>query len=189
MRKNDFKNQVVLEVPATCGNLGSGFDSYGLAINIYNRYTCRIMFEDDPFYEKIQNKKYPIFWDIDDTLKSEITFDKSNFLLKSLLQIFMEKDIALPPLYIKIDIKIPISRGLGSSANAIVAGLFIGREILRRFHDHEFGTDEIQYLAHNLEGHPDNITPAIFGGFAFCFGGSLGDFICKKIKNKFQLLY
>ena len=120
-----------IRVPATSANLGPGFDSLGVAIDMYNYYS---------FKEGVSN---------DNNLVYEAynkTFEKLN------------KEII--PVIIEIQDEIPISRGLGSSASCIVGGIMGALTLLELPLDREF----ILSLGTEIEGHPDNVTPAIFGG-------------------------
>ena len=136
---------IKVRVPATSANLGPGFDSLGIALNIYNEYEFGleenkgIFFEG--FEEEFQNEDNIIFMAI------KKVFDKYDFKFNGIRIKIIKQDI-------------PISRGLGSSSSCIVAGL-IGAFALMNM---EINRDEILSLAVDIEGHPDNVCPAIFGG-------------------------
>lgn len=126
----EFKNKKVL-VCATSANLGPGFDTLGIALNLYNEFSL----------EKGGGEK---------TL-ADISFKKYyEYIGKS-----------APDFKIKIEkSNIPIARGLGSSASLIVAGLVLANELENK----KLSDEEILKLATKIEGHPDNVAPAIFGG-------------------------
>lgn len=136
---------IKVRVPATSANLGPGFDSLGIALNIYNEYEFELkeskglLFEG--FEEEFQNEDNIIFMAI------KKVFDKYDFKFNGIRIKIIKQDI-------------PISRGLGSSSSCIVAGL-IGAFALMNM---EINRDEILSLAVDIEGHPDNVCPAIFGG-------------------------
>ncbi|SHD77753.1 Homoserine kinase [[Clostridium] ultunense Esp] len=134
---------VKVRVPATTANLGPGFDTLGLALNLYNEFT----FEEIPEGYKISG------------FKKEYG-STNNLVYRSIKETFRE--IGYTPTGISIDANtnIPISRGLGSSASCILAGVIGGNELAGR----PLGKDEIFQLATKIEGHPDNIAPALFGG-------------------------
>ncbi|MDR0199445.1 MAG: homoserine kinase [Streptococcaceae bacterium] len=128
-------------VPATSANLGCGFDSLGLAVNLY--LTLEITGSADT-------------WHIDHDLGPEIASDASNLILTTALKIAP----SLTPQTLRMTSDIPLEHGLGSSSSAIVAGILLA--------DHLAGlgltTEEMLRLACDIEGHPDNVAPAILGG-------------------------
>ncbi|WP_195514613.1 homoserine kinase [Paraclostridium bifermentans] len=136
---------IKVRVPATSANLGPGFDSLGIALNIYNEYEFELKESKGLFFEgfeeEFQNEDNIIFMAI------KKVFDKYDFKFNGIRIKIIKQDI-------------PISRGLGSSSSCIVAGL-IGAFALMNM---EINRDEILSLAVDIEGHPDNICPAIFGG-------------------------
>lgn len=132
-----------IKVPATCANLGPGFDTLGLALDLYNTYHI----------EEIESGL--------EITGCEAEFaDENNLVYTSMMNCF--KKIGYNPTGIKIDMKteIPISRGLGSSAACIIAGVRGANLIAGSPLDKE----EIFKIATKIEGHPDNIAPALFGG-------------------------
>lgn len=135
---------VKVRVPATSANLGAGFDSLGISLSIYNEYEFSLE-EEGLFFEGIEEE-----------FKNE-----DNIILMAMKKVFNKYDFKFSGLRIKI-IKqdIPISRGLGSSSSCIVAGLMGAFALMGRDIDKE----EVLKLAVNIEGHPDNVCPAIFGG-------------------------
>ncbi len=143
---------IKVKVPATAANLGPGYDSFGLALNLFNRYT----------FFKRDNKKLTI--SIKDQNNDVINLKKEdNLILQSLLflkDIYPNK-INPPGLNIEVKLNYPLNRGLGSSANAIIATL----NGLNKLFDLEINNKEILNIALEIEGHPDNIVPAFHGGF------------------------
>lgn len=125
--------------------MGPGFDSLGIALNIYNEYEFELKESKGLFFEgfeeEFQNEDNIIFMAI------KKVFDKYDFKFNGIRIKIIKQDI-------------PISRGLGSSSSCIVAGL-IGAFALMNM---EINRDEILSLAVDIEGHPDNVCPAIFGG-------------------------
>ena len=136
---------IKVRVPATSANLGPGFDSLGIALNIYNEYEFELKEDKGLFFEGVeeefQNKDNIIFMAI------KKVFDKYYFKFNGIKIKIIKQDI-------------PISRGLGSSSSCIVAGLIGAFALMGR----EINRDEILSLAVDIEGHPDNVCPAIFGG-------------------------
>lgn len=128
-------------VPASSANLGPGFDSLGLAVDRY--LTLEVL-------EKTPN------WQIEHDLGPEVSHDETNLVIKSALT--LDKD--LTPHRIKMNSEIPLARGLGSSSAAIVAGLKLAQVLSAK----QFSDQELLEVATKLEGHPDNVAPALFGG-------------------------
>lgn len=128
-------------VPASSANLGPGFDSLGLAVDRY--LTLEVL-------EKMPN------WQIEHDLGPEVSHDETNLVIKSALT--LDKD--LTPHRIKMNSEIPLARGLGSSSAAIVAGLKLAQVLSAK----QFSDQELLEVATKLEGHPDNVAPALFGG-------------------------
>ncbi|MGL4607558.1 MAG: homoserine kinase [Eubacteriaceae bacterium] len=135
---------IKVQVPGTSANIGPGFDAFGLALNIYNTFT---------FMEKTDGKL---------TIRGvERKYQSNtNLVYRSMQKVFNQVNYQPKGLYIHTQVDIPISRGLGSSATCIVGGLF-GANALS---GNQLTTEELFNLAVEMEGHPDNVAPAIFGG-------------------------
>ena len=135
--------KVTVRVPATTANLGPGFDAFGCALNLYTDVT----FEEiesgleitgcDEAYTGPDNLAYTAFCAVVTSLNEEVGGVK-----------------------IHIDAHIPIGRGLGSSAALLVAGA-IGANVLR---GNRLSTQGLLNITNAMEGHPDNLAPAFFGG-------------------------
>ena len=127
-------------VPATSANVGPGFDSVGVAVTKYL---------------EIQVCEEREEWMIEHQLGKWIPRDERNLLLKIALQIAPD----LQPRRLKMVSDIPLARGLGSSSSVIVAGIELANQLGNlQLTDH----DKLQ-LATKIEGHPDNVAPAIYG--------------------------
>ncbi len=136
---------IEVKVPATSANMGSGYDSIGIALNLYNTIK---MEESDCI-------------DISDVSGASIPMDETNLIYQCAKKVY---DICGKPLKgMKIieQCDIPQTRGLGSSSACTVAGILGANALLGNPLDRESIID----LAANIEGHPDNSTPAILGGF------------------------
>ena len=147
--------KVSVKVPATTANLGPGFDSLGLALPIYNIVTVE---------ETIMPGTGIEINIIDETNEQNvlsIPTDENNIVYKAIELLY--NSIGQTPSELKITIKtnIPIARGLGSSAAVIVGGLMAANELLGRPADEA----ALLSIATEIENHPDNITPAVVGGF------------------------
>ena len=137
-------------VPATSANIGPGYDCLGIALNLYNKF----YFEEIDEGIIIENKE-----------KEYI--DEDNMVYQSMLYFFEKVKPSIVPKGIKIKIvdDIPICRGLGSSATCIVAGL-MGANYLSKSN---LNKEKILKLATEIEGHPDNVAPAIYGNMIVSF--------------------
>jgi homoserine kinase len=130
-----------IKVPATSANMGPGFDSVGVALGLY--LTLEIVGPSAS-------------WVIDHELGEGIPHDERNMVIETILR--FAPDVA--PHHLVMTSDIPTARGLGSSSSAIVAGIAIA-EILS---GQKWDTATKINMANELEGHPDNIAPAIAGG-------------------------
>ncbi|MCF0149094.1 MAG: homoserine kinase [Clostridium sp.] len=133
-----------VRVPATSANMGPGFDSLGIALNLYNEFE----FSE----EGTENKFYGF--------KDEFC-NEENMVYKAMMSCF--EKCKYKPKGIKINLlreDIPISRGLGSSSTCIVAGLLGANSIM----GNPLTLNELFKIGVEIEGHPDNIAPAFFGG-------------------------
>ena len=150
--KPTFKAQPMqVQVPATSANLGPGFDTLGLALGMHDRYIAQVLDEQ--------------IIDIDVTgegADSLVRTDK-NLVIKAMYKGFdflggKPRGIALRALNV-----IPHGRGLGSSASAIVGGLSLARALVLGGNE-RMSNDDMLNLANDMEGHPDNVAAAIYGG-------------------------
>lgn len=135
--------KVTVKVPATSANLGPGFDSFGLALTLYNTITLK---ETDGGLE---------FTGCPAEYANE-----DNLIFVSYKAAMDYMDIPIKGLKVDISSHIPISRGLGSSAALLTAGA-MGANVL---HGSPLSLQEILEVTNPIEGHPDNLAPAIFGG-------------------------
>lgn len=136
---------IEIKVPATSANVGAGFDCLGLAVQLYN--TVYIENSDKIEVESLDGSFVPK--------------GASNMIYKSATRLFEECGKKLYGLKIGQKNDIPMTRGLGSSSACVVAGL-LGANLLL---NNPLDTSAIIDLAAKIEGHPDNSTPAIVGGF------------------------
>jgi len=149
--KPTFKAQPIqVQVPASTANLGPGFDCLGLALNMHDRYMAQVMDE--------------VGVDIDVTGEGadNVLTTEKNLIIKAMYKGFdflggRPRGIALRQLNV-----IPHGRGLGSSAAAIVGGLALARGLVLGGNE-RMSNDEMLTIANEMEGHPDNVSAAIFG--------------------------
>lgn len=166
--------KVSVKVPATTANFGSGFDCFGMALPIYNTITIEetvlpgtgieinIISETD---------------DDDEFAIEHIPKDENNIIYKAVEMLY--NSIGQSPTELKINIKsqIPIAKGLGSSASIIVGGLLAANELLNKPADEA----ALLSIATEVEGHPDNVTPAIVGGLVMSSQEDDGSIIYRRL--------
>ncbi len=149
---------VSVSVPATTANLGPGFDCLGAALTLPNRFTFSRLEEDVDQHPVIHAQGEG---------SDKIQTDKSNFVYRSFCRLYAQIGQPVPPVRIEIDASIPLARGLGSSATAIVGGL-VGANVLA---GDPLDLKAIANLATEIEGHPDNVVPALLGGCRLAASG------------------
>jgi len=150
-----MEKTVKVRVPGTSANCGPGFDTLGLACTIYNDLELTLLSEERLEIE-IQGEG-----------AERIPRDARNMIWRSVRTLLSHanREKEFPGARMKMLNRVPLSRGLGSSAAAIVAGLKAANVLL----DNQFSRRELLQIATEIEGHPDNVAPAIFGGFTVSF--------------------
>lgn len=167
--------KVSVKVPATTANIGPGFDCLGMALPIYNTITIEetvlpgtgveinVLADNDSF---------------DQLSLDHVPSDENSIVYKAVELLY--NSIGQSPSELKINIhsNIPVARGLGSSSSVIVGALIAANELLGR------PADEVALLsiACEIEGHPDNITPAIVGGLVISSQEEDGSVIYRKLE-------
>ena len=136
--------KIKVSVPATSANIGSGFDALGLAVTLYNTVT----FEESDHL------------DISAADGTRIPRGETNLVYRSAKGLFDKVGKTMPPLKLVQTNAIPMARGLGSSSACIIAGLLGANRMLGDV----LNTQELLTLATSIEGHPDNVAPAVYGG-------------------------
>ncbi|MBO8434401.1 MAG: homoserine kinase [Tyzzerella sp.] len=136
-----------IRVPATSANMGSGFDSIGIALKLYNH----LWFEEIEKGVEIETKRKQLI---------EIPTDKTNLIYRTMVDFYAEIGKVMPGVRLIQEDYIPATRGLGSSAACIVAGLMAANHLSGC----NYGKDELAQIAAKIEGHPDNSNPALLGG-------------------------
>ena len=166
--------KVSVKVPATTANIGPGFDCLGMALPIYNTITIE---ETVLPGTGIEINVIAESAAIDELSLEHIPLDENSLVYKAVELLY--NSIGQTPSELKINIhsNIPVARGLGSSASVIVGALIAANELLGK------PADEVALLsiACEIEGHPDNITPAIVGGLVLSSQEDDGSVIYRKL--------
>jgi homoserine kinase len=139
--------RVLVQVPATTANLGPGFDVLGMALNLYN---------DVEMEETAEGLQITVEGEGAETIPR----DESNLVFQMAQAVFERVGRAPCGLRLHLRNRIPVTRGLGSSSAAVVGGLAAANRLL----GDPLTLQELFELATEIEGHPDNVAPAIFGG-------------------------
>ncbi len=143
--------KVRVKVPASTANLGPGFDCLGMALQLHAWIEIGLAQET-----RIQLWGHHM---------KDVPTDKSNLIYEVAQLLFQEAGISHPELEISMYSEIPLTRGLGSSASAIIGALMGANALI----NHPFSTDEIFQIACKLENHPDNVSASLFGGIVVSF--------------------
>ncbi len=138
---------VRVQVPASTANMGPGFDCLGMALQLYNSV-------------EISTTGSGLYIDINGEGAPDIPRDENNVVYQAAIRVFNQVGFNHGGLRLKLNNNIPVSRGLGSSTSAIVGGI-IAANIISGGH---LGQREILNMACAMEGHPDNVAAALFGG-------------------------
>jgi homoserine kinase len=144
-------HQVQVRVPATTANLGSGFDIFGLALQLYNVFTFTITTQPG--------------WRVSLPPGVRLPANEDNLVFRAARRLFTQVGTMPQSLHLQLDMHIPLSRGLGSSSSAIVGGLLAANQLT----GNTLSQADLLALAVEIEGHPDNVTPALVGGFTVSY--------------------
>lgn len=150
---SDFPT-VNVKVPATTANIGPGFDCLGAALTLHNRF----QFTD--LGPQITPNQPQVEIQVSGPEADRVQTDASNLVYQAFATYYRHLHQSPPAVQIHIQLGVPLARGLGSSATAIVAGLLGANELAGQPLDRS----EMLELAIQIEGHPDNVTPALLGG-------------------------
>ncbi len=142
-----------IRVPGTSANCGPGFDSVGMACTISNYLTL----------EETTNHKITV--EVEGKGQGVIPGAERNIAVQAALSVFEGVDYHHTGFVVKMTNAVPLARGLGSSAAAIVSGLMAANLVAGE----KLSKDDLLEMPTNLEGHPDNVAPALFGGVTISF--------------------
>jgi homoserine kinase len=144
--------RITARVPATSANLGPGFDCFGLALDLRSDTTLVL---GEPFSIRVEGEGV-----------NRIARDERNLIYRAVRTFYERVDRPLPPFAIEIHSRIPLTGGLGSSSAGIVGGLLAANVAAGR----PMHADDLLALAAELDGHPDNVAPALLGGLVVVLG-------------------
>ena len=157
--------QSTVIVPATTANIGPGFDCLGTALTLYNQVQFTLLPEASVSALELM---------VQGSEAEQVSTQKDNLLYRAWSKVFEVIGKPIPGVSISIQLGVPLARGLGSSATAIVGGLFGANQLAGNPLDQQ----AILGLAIELEGHPDNVVPALLGGCQLCAGSANNWQIC-----------
>lgn len=151
------RSAVGVRVPATSANLGPGFDSLGLALDVCDELIA--MVTDDP----------GVVVGVEGEGAGAVPLDEDHLVVRAMHSAFDSIGARPAGFLLRCRNAIPHGRGLGSSAAAIIGGLVLARSLV---HDGEtlLDDDAVLALATEMEGHPDNVAAALHGGFTIAWG-------------------
>ncbi len=138
-------NKVIVRVPATTANMGPGFDCIGMALDLWN---------------EVEVSYGPFSIEITGEGAGTVPADTRNLVVTGSAAAFEEANIPMPSLVYRCLHRIPIGKGLGSSSADIVGGFFAGAALAGI----QLDPHRMMKIAADIEGHPDNVAPAVFGG-------------------------
>ncbi len=166
--------KVSVKVPATTANLGPGFDCLGLALPLYNTITIEetVLPGTGVEINVLVNENMT-----DEFSLEHVPMDENSIIYKAVELLYNSIGQTPSELRITIHSEIPIARGLGSSASVIVGGLIAANELL----GHPADEAALLSIATEVEGHPDNVTPAIVGGLTLASTEEDGSIIYRKL--------
>ncbi|MGJ3251717.1 MAG: homoserine kinase [Elainellaceae cyanobacterium] len=142
-------SSVHVTVPATTANIGPGFDCLGAALTLYNRFRFSLLPGSESLTIEASGSD-----------AAGVATDASNLAYRAFSEVYHRTGKSVPAVKIGIELGVPLARGLGSSATAIIGGLVGANALLGS----PLCPTEVMQLAIAIEGHPDNVVPALLGG-------------------------
>ena len=146
-------------IPATSANLGPGFDTFGLALSFYDEYEAEVISSGLEIV-------------IHGEGESVAPTDESNLIYRAMKLVFDANGKAVPPIRLTCHNNIPHGRGMGSSGAAVAGGVMLAAGLLAT--EIELSEQQLLEYATELEGHPDNVAPALFGGLTIAWVDETG---------------
>lgn len=159
------RQSLKISIPASTANLGPGFDIWGIALNLRNEFVC------DRVDRKDGSLKLSFLSADTATVPANSLPKKANddnLFIKAYQYLFKKSGQEPLAWDVQVLVRVPFSRGLGSSSTAILAGLTLANETLRREFRMAYRIEQILEFALEFEPHPDNLTAALYGGWNLC---------------------
>jgi homoserine kinase len=141
---------ILVTVPATTANIGPGFDCLGASLSLYNRFR----------FTRLDQPAGTVAIAVTGQEADRVVTDSSNLAYQAFAHFYQHQGLTVPAVEIAIDLAVPLARGLGSSSTAIIGGL-LGANALC---DRPLEQAALAEMAIAIEGHPDNVVPALVGG-------------------------
>lgn len=138
-----------VSVPATTANIGPGFDCLGAALTRYNVFTFAPLSDQTKLQIEVTGPG-----------SDRVTTDATNLAYVAFQKFFQQLGKPVPPVHLRIELDVPLARGMGSSSTAIVGGILGANAIA----EDVLNISALAQLATEIEGHPDNVVPALLGG-------------------------
>ncbi|MEX0269887.1 homoserine kinase [Leptolyngbyaceae cyanobacterium UHCC 1019] len=157
---------VAIAVPATTANIGPGFDCLGAALSLHNSFT----------FSQLDSSSETVVITATGTEAARVSTDTSNLAYQAFARLYQQLGQPVPSVKIDIQLGVPLARGLGSSATAIAAGIMGANSLAGS----PLSLEAVVKLAVEIEGHPDNVVPALMGGCRLAATGVNGEWqICE----------
>lgn len=147
--------RVHVKVPATTANLGPGFDTLGMALSLYDELTATV--------STVPGVRVTVHG----IGEGEVPTDETNLVAQAMIATFTAYGVPVPGIDLICENRIKHARGMGSSSAAIVGGIMLAKGLLDGIVD--IDAQGLLNLATELEGHPDNVAPALFGGLSIAW--------------------
>ncbi|QRZ62559.1 homoserine kinase [Rothia sp. ZJ932] len=151
---------VTVSVPASSANLGPGYDSLGVSLAYFDELT-------------VTRIEQGLEFELTGEGSDEVPHDETHLVIKAMQTAWKAVGLfELPGLRLKAENKIPHSRGMGSSASAIVAGVVAANALLPQ--EVQLDADAVLQICSGMEGHPDNVAPSLYGNLVISYGDEEG---------------
>ena len=151
--------KVQARIPATSANLGPGFDTLGMALSFYDEYEAEVIASGLEIV-------------IHGEGESVAPTDETNLIYRAMKLVFDSNGRSIPPLRLTCHNNIPHGRGMGSSGAAVAGGVMLAAGLIAP--EIELSEQQLLEYATELEGHPDNVAPALFGGLTIAWVDEVG---------------
>lgn len=163
---------VTVRVPATTANLGPGFDAFGLALAAARPVEGELALLVRGTSRPTGGPRVTTHGEG----AGEVPDGDDNLIWRAVVTFCEHHDVAVPDAALTVHNHLPLERGLGSSSAAIVAGLLLGRALTGTV----VGDKDLVQLATDIEGHPDNVAPALLGGLIACAVDDAGHLVLRR---------